>query len=248
MNADKREMPGQRNMNCLSFWFPVLRDAGVAVPQTEIFALSPKDGWDMMRVLDGGTSASFALAVAFIERCAAKLELPMFLRTGQGSGKHEWDRCCNVTGEFSVDRHVAALVEWSHSVDMMGLPHNVWVCREMLPTNPLFRCTRYGNMPVVREWRFFIRAGLIECWHPYWPVIALEQGAPDDAGWRAQIAHLSAPPPNEAHALAARAARLFDGYWSLDLFEASDSYYVTDMALGEQSYHDMPCERMNAAT
>ena len=236
---------GKRKQNCLSFWFPILRDGGVAVPRTEIFTLSPKDGWDMVRVLDGETSAPFDRVAAFVERCTAKLGLPMFLRTGEGSGKHDWDRCCNVTGELPVTRHIAALVEWSHLVDMMGLPHNVWVCREMLATDPLFRCTRYGNMPVVREWRFFIRAGLIDCWHPYWPTVAIEQGRPDDEDWRSEIEYLACPPPAAADALAARAACLFDGYWSLDLFEASDGYYVTDMALGEQSYHHTPCDRLS---
>jgi len=232
--------------NCLSYWFPILQAAGAPVPETRILKLSDDDGWALVEVLDGKTPEPLARVVTFIEESAAELGLPMFLRTGQGSGKHEWDCCCNVTGKLSFAQHVASLIEWSHCVDFIGLPHNVWVCRKMLAVEPLFRCTRYGGMPVVREWRYFVRDGSVLCVHPYWPADALVHGKPDRAMVPQDVRWLHADPPDRADTLAGIVADAFkaDGYWSVDVLEAvGETYYVTDMADGEASFHWPACPR-----
>ena len=39
------------DQNCLSFWFPQLRDAGLPVPKTII--VKYPDGWKLANLLDG---------------------------------------------------------------------------------------------------------------------------------------------------------------------------------------------------
>jgi len=64
----------------------------------------------------------------------------------------------------------------------------------MLPTQPLFRCRLYGNMPVVREWRYFVDGGKLLYGIPYWPEEALEQGGPDADDWREHLKLLQTEP------------------------------------------------------
>jgi hypothetical protein len=54
-----------------------------------------------------------------------------------------------------------------------------WVVREFLPTMPVGVCPRYGNMPVCREFRYFIEDGRYCCSHPYWPMESLIDGGFD---------------------------------------------------------------------
>jgi hypothetical protein len=227
--------------NCLSYWFPKLEATGVPVPQTTMLELGEQESSDLARVLDGKKSVWLDEVVKFIKECAGELGLPLFLRTGRGSAKHEWRNTCYLCDAAQAAYNVLALVEWSHTVDMLGLPHNVWVCRKMLDVNPLFRCEAYGGMPVVREWRFFFRDGTFVCCHPYWPTEALARGRPDVPSWRSALRTLHADPPPCADNCAWEAAVVFDGYWSIDVLEARFGYYVTDMAVGEQSWHWPGC-------
>jgi hypothetical protein len=49
---------------------------------------------------------------------------------------------------------------------------------------PLGVCKRYGDMPICREFRYFIEAGRFCCSHPYWPKDALDDGgAMNDGGF-----------------------------------------------------------------
>jgi hypothetical protein len=179
---------------------------------------------------------------------ACKLGLPFFLRTGHGSGKHDWRDTCCVRDIADARQHVLALVNWSQEVDMIGLPIAVWAARRMLDVVPFFVCAGYRDMPVVREWRFFIRDGVIECVHPYWPVGALRRGRPNIELWQERLPDLYAPTPDAARQIVEQAAPHFDGYWSMDVLEATDGYYVTDMAEGSRSWHWPDCEHERGDT
>ena len=119
-------------------------------------------------------------------------------------------------------------------VDMMGLPHDVWVVREMLNVEPLFRCDRYAWMPVVRERRYFVDGPTVLYSIPYWPEDALEQGGPDTEDWRDHMGLLNAPV--EGDALASKCGQAVGGKWSVDILEAVDGLYIIDMATAERSY------------
>lgn len=180
MTADE-----EADRNCISYWLPRLESAGLPVPRTAIVHAP-----DLTYLLDADVRLTPEQQDAegdFFDALeeAASLVAPepgaaFFLRTGHGAGKHSWDRTCRVRCLDAIPEHVAALVEWSETACFMGaLPYRVWAVREMLPTTPLMHCPRYGNMPVTREWRCFVRGAEVCCVHPYWPRRALEEGFPE---------------------------------------------------------------------
>ncbi len=253
------------NRNCLAYWFPKLQAAGVPVPRTEIV----RTDCDLAQLLDGkdpeGWSAFLAQMYAAIARIGGT---PCFLRTGQGSGKHQWENTCHVTEPDLLPRHVAALVEWSHLVDFMGLAHDVWAIREMLPVEPIAALPRYGNMPLVTEVRSFVKGGAILCSHPYWPEGAVADGfhcthgmsvvgfgedmeercsrcAADAGVLYERTKKLTVNDMLEVAGLVGQVAHAFadDGAWSVDVLKTTRGWFVTDMADAAMSYHEPGCER-----
>lgn len=227
--------------NDLAYWFPLIKDAGLPVPRTVIV---PTDA-DLTGLLDGATPDGFADLVASLTAAGDNLGWPCFLRTGHGSGKHDWAHTCYVSARRAVAPHVAALVEWSHMVDLMGLPTSTWVIRELLDTQPLFTCAGYGGFPVTREFRLFVRDRDVVHIQPYWPPDAVGQGRPDRRDWQALLewaSELDHDERLELNGLALRASEaLGGGYWSVDLLQDRDgAWWLTDMADGDQSFQWSP--------
>lgn len=235
--------------NCLSYWFPILEAAGVKVPRTEIVRTNlhlssilyagddsyPGDDLDPVR---------FESFIIELRAAADRIGYPAFLRTGQGSGKHNWRRCCYLSERMKIEDHVMALIEWSDMVDMIGLLTDVWCVRQMLPIKPIGVCDRYGGMPVTREFRFFVRDGKVVCSHPYWPRDALEKGGFKlgvvTGNWYEKLCRV----PAGIDEIAEKVALAFvgDGAWSVDILEVGDdSWFVTDMAEAEASFHMPGC-------
>jgi len=227
--------------NCLSYWFPLIRDAGLPVPRTEIVTTD----LNLFGVLGGKPPAGWGDFLARLTAAVERIGLPAFLRTGQGSGKHDWDRCCNLRKIEYLAQHLHNLIDWSYTGDMFGLPTNVWAVREFLPVKALALLPGYGNMPAVREWRLFVRDGKMQCQHPYWPADALAEGMEDPAGAEAlfKILARSTPELDAEYTRLAEAAgqAVGGGYWSVDVLQARDGLYVTDMAVGEHSFHWPGC-------
>lgn len=245
----------ERDRNCLSYWFPKLVAAGVPVPRTEIVKTEVR----LEQVLDGKVPEGYLQFVNELEQACLQIGAcgPWFLRTGQGSGKHDWKRTCFVADLTKLRAHVAALVEWSHLVDFLGLRHDVWCVREMLPTKPIDILPRYGDMPLVREMRCFVKGGEIVCVHPYWPQGSIEQGLDRKELQRAQRSLdlftqslIPIEQTNEIYTLARQVAEAFkdDGAWSVDILETKNGWYVTDMAEARRSFHWEGCERAKEFT
>jgi hypothetical protein len=235
--------------NCLSYWFPRLVAAGVPVPRTEILNW-PGDMWELAKLCDGQTPDGLEPFLDELRAAALRISPvgPWFLRTGQGSGKHEWSRCCHLTDLARIGDHVGNLVYWSHLVDFLGLRHDVWVIREMLPTRPVAVLPRYEGFPLVPEVRAFIRGGRVVCHHDYWPAGAVQQGLPHGtdtiaAGEVAAAASVRGLALDDALRLASVAARAFeaDGAWSVDLLPTDRGWHVTDMAEASRSFHMPGC-------
>jgi hypothetical protein len=249
----------REDRNCLSWWFPRLQGAGLPVPETQIIWTECQ----LIHLCDGETPIGFAEFVKSLSDAAEELGgAPIFLRTGQGSGKHHWKDTCYVPHLNVLPCHVTALVEWSHLVDIMGLPHHVWAVRKLLPTSPIMVATEYGNMPVCREFRCFVRDDKLACVHAYWPRKSLEHGFPihrcanpmeDDLDdimrdlpldFDAKYDQLCAINEKDymvVTALAIRAGKALGGAWSVDLLETKDVWYVTDCAIASRSFHLEGC-------
>ena len=223
--------------NCMSFWLPPLVKAGLPVPETRL----TRTEVPLMELLDGELPAGWEKLIDVLRRDGDALGWPCFMRTGHGSGKHQWEQTCFVPSRDAVPLHVGRLVEWSSLAGIMGLPTGVWAMRRMLPVTPLFTCAGYGNMPVVREFRFFVRDGTVEHVQPYWPPGAVEEGRPDYWEWPELLAwasDLSAPVAEELSKLAVQAVvAVGGGFWSVDLLQdCDDGWWITDMALGDDSF------------
>lgn len=233
--------------NCLSFWFPVIYDAGLPVPQTIVVEAAE----DLTGLLDGEQPEGWATFGSQLHKAADRIGYPLFLRSGHTSGKHGWERTCYVEKADDLLAHVAAIVEYSHMVDLMGLPTHVWAVRKLIETEPLFTAFD-GSMPITREFRVFARDGLVEHVQPYWPIDAIE--SPRAAGpVRVSIADallpvamgnsyvLEASDLNAVMTLAREASKAVGGYWSVDLLQDTDGkWWLTDMAEGDRSFRWEP--------
>lgn len=236
---------GRFGASCLSRWFPIVKAAGLPVPKTVMVKAPDLSSWlDLKR--DGDPATGFESFFAQLAGAAKAVGgYPIFLRTGQGSGKHEWSRTCFVPDEQSLPGHAYAIFDWSHMVDMLGLPTDVWAVREMLKTEPAFYAFD-GNMPVTRERRCFVRDGKVICRHPYWPAEAIARDRPPDRkNWRECLMELNSDRPGDDETLttlAARVAAIMPGFWSVDFLHTKDRGWVLiDMAEGGVSFHWPEC-------
>lgn len=220
--------------NSLAFWFPKVEKCGLPVPRTRIVTTEA----DLSRLLDGKTPDGYDDFMGRLGAAVEEVGAPCFLRTGHGSGKHEWVDTCYVGQKAKLGYHVWALVEWSHLVDIMGLPTDVWAVRELIETKPLFHAFR-GHMPITREFRAFADDDEVETILPYWPPGAIER--PDAEDWHVRLHEASTISLDEYVLLSSFALEAVKavggGYWSVDFLQDCDGlWWLTDMADGERSY------------
>lgn len=234
-----------RNANCcLSFWFPMLKATGVPVPKTEIISLNQglwfNDGSEEME--DPGEAEARRKNIddlcSMIGFAAEGLGgYPVFLRTGQTSGKHSWVNTCFLSDPLKIRDHVYEIWEYSECADIIGLDTSVWAVREMLKTSAPF--TAFNGFPVTKERRYFFKDGAVCGFHPYWPPVAVEEhvGFKD---WRAELDKLnfqSSEEMKELHDLTTKVAKAFPGAWSLDWLWTTDRGWVAiDMAEAHRSF------------
>jgi hypothetical protein len=246
MEQDIREYhaenaPGAVNKTRLSYWFPLIKAAGIPVPRTEIVpyahSLAPlfdgeqPKGWNDLR-------RSIIHAAERVSRTG-----PWFLRTDFGAAKHSWKKTCFVTDLSSIGRHIAAIAE-EHEMQFPFVPPcDNWVVREMLPTKPIFTAF-WGDMPITREFRFFVRDDEVEHTQFYWPADALKDSHPSAKDWRKRLRKINEFSGTREQAqlydLARRVSRAVPGFWSVDLLDTERGWFVTDMAEGEKSYRWEP--------
>lgn len=239
--------------NCISWWLPRLEAAALPVPRTRIVRtdlnLMP---WIGGEPVDGADAFLKELHEA-VQEMAVLGGGPAFLRSGHFSGKHAWRRTCYIAdgGEVTPEAlqcHVAEMMEVGECMSIIGFPWGVWAAREYLhpaPGDVAFEASEFYDMPVRRELRVFVRDGRVECYHPYWPENAFRRATPEqleavrrireDADGQRSAALATARRAGEA--LAAGATRPDDAWWSVDMLHTSRGWYVTDCALGSQSWH-----------
>lgn len=224
----------------LSWWFPKIEAAGLPVPRTTLLTIPDDAAKSIWEVFDGKPAGGAGRPFFDAIRAAAEsFGYPCFLRTDYTSGKHSWEDTCLLASTADIPRHVYAIAEFSECADMIGLPWSVWAVRELLPTRPLGVCRDYGNMPICREFRFFVDDGAVRCWHPYWPLDSLEAGgAPSTLDYES-LCRVD----DESHlvAIAEAACRAVGGSWSVDILDTARGWFVTDMAEANRSFHWPDC-------
>lgn len=235
------------NRNDLAYWFPKLEATGVPVPRTTIVKVEGPRLWASELGAGEKDSVSLAPLLAKLTEAANAFGYPVFLRTGIGSGKHNWEDTCFVPNAESIRSHVASLIEWSECVSMIGLPYDTWAVREFLPLVTTFKAF-HGKMPINKERRYFVEAGKVLCAHPYWPSFALEGHVPDEVtDWAFRLEELNASTRDEMNHLTEMSqvvSRAFDGAWSLDWAATNDPkrpWVAIDMAVASESFHWPGC-------
>jgi hypothetical protein len=223
----------------LSYWFPRIEAAGLPVPRTILLNMPEAAQESIWAAFDGNEAGNPKAFFDEIANAAAEVGYPAFLRTDHTSGKHDWNRTCFLPNEESIPNCVFSIAEFSEINGMFGeLPWTRWAVRELLPTIPIGHCQRYGDMPICREFRVFVTDDNIRCWHPYWPLHALEQGGAVYDGefdYEAFCNPGAEQPRLEDIAIAAGEA--VGGSWSVDILETAKGWFLTDMAEAHKSYH-----------
>lgn len=106
----------------------------------------------------------------------------------------------------------------------------------MLKTVPLFHA--FADMPITREFRFFVQDGTIESVQSYWPPHSIIW--PSCSDWREKLNAASVLTATEMDSLVFRtrlANAAVPGYWSVDWLQTADgSFWLTDMAEGGCSF------------
>lgn len=232
------------NKSRLSWWLKFI-PSDVPTPLTHVIGY-PKN--DLINLLDGKTPSEFDDLCKAIVYAGKNLGWPLFLRTDYLSGKHNWKDTCFVSSPDDVPNHVARLVEESALADMWGFPTDVWIARELIPTFPAFTAF-WGNMPIVKERRYFVQDDKVVCHHPYWPPEAFRNHPVSIEGWREILDEMNYQHGQEVHTLSELSSRVgaaIGGSWSIDWLwsEQRNQWYLTDMAEAAHSYHWPGCERI----
>ena len=231
----------------MSYWFPLIEAAGLPVPKTKFIEMTDTCRRMIWDAFDGKRSGDVATEPFFAKIAGAANEMgyPCFLRTDQTSAKHSWKRSCYLESSSDITSHVFEITEFSECAGFMGIPWDTWTVREFLPTIPYGICPRYGDFPVCKEFRLFVNEGDVQCFHPYWPLSALQDGGwevdADEATAYADLCSVDYDTLIHLKNLASRAGVACGGSWSVDLLETERGWVLTDMAEAHKSFHWEDC-------
>ena len=218
------------------YWYPRLERLDIPMPKTWVVEIK---GWEYYGYLDGKKPFP---KIKEVEGLIKTLPFPLFMRSDYHSAKHSWRDTCYLAVPERFGQQLYNLVEMHALEDIMGMPFNAVVFREFLPLRYSFKA--FKGMPVAREFRFFCDKGKVLCYHPYWPPASIRN--PDVMDWAARLEVLSAITEDEVKLLSAHIDQLKDAlpeHWSVDFAQHQNgSWYLTDMALAERSYHWPGCE------
>ncbi len=260
-------MAGELSMRTsMLTWWPPTKDLGIPVPDTEIIEVEPVEAEGLLYgcathepdagCWDDAPGAKKADCVPLlnpyreaIEQAGERLGYPLFVRTDLTSGKHSWRDTCFVPDPLTVMRHVWAVVESHALISFPPRPGQDMrvqgiVLREFLTLDAPFKT--FNGMPVARERRYFVDAGEVACYHPYWQdptniASGFPYGEEEPDRWREQLAALNVEPAAEVELLSAYArkvAQALPGAWSVDFALSEDGkWYLIDMAVAEDSWH-----------
>jgi hypothetical protein len=231
--------------NSMLIWWPAIKNLGIPVPRTEIF---PIDRDEVLQSLENETSHINREDWLAIQNGADRMGYPLFLRTDLSSGKHDWKHTCFVPEPTSsLYEHVLTLCEQHELWTLIGLDYQAIVLREFLELETAFTAFS-GDMPINKEFRFFVRDGAAICHHFYWPEEAFNQHPArmaHEPNWKEKLRSLSELTDWEYLLLedyAKRVGTALPGFWSVDFAKGTNgTWYLIDMALGKNSYHWPGC-------
>lgn len=226
--------------NDIAYWFPKLLLSEQPVPKT-IIIQTDVDLWDM---LDGKVPHRMDEFLGELKHAISiigPVGLPVFLRTGHTSGKHNAKQTCFLEKTERLAAHIFALVEES-GMAMPSLPMGTWAVRERLKFGNPAAFTAFNGLPIRKERRYFFRDGKVEHHIPYWPEEVFQinyYGMQLPEYWESLLRRVNQEMDNEIKELTTRTlsvAEHFEGWWSVDWLFTMYGWVAIDMARGEDSW------------
>lgn len=224
-------------------WFPILRNMEIAQPRTEWVRLARTASWKWLDAetpdeLDPELKSAWMLC----QLTGIRIGYPLFLRSDLVSGKHAWKDTCFVEKPEDLFSHIFAVIEENETAGPLGVPFQAMVFREFIELEWRFKAF-WGEMPVARERRYFVKDGEILCHHPYWPPDSIIK--PSVENWQDLLQELNHESDLEVIKLSAYArqiSQVLPGYWTLDFAKAKNGkWYFIDAAVGYISFHWEGC-------
>jgi hypothetical protein len=220
------------------YWYPLIKKLPIPQPRTICIKVNPNIAF---KVLEEG--AMYPQIEKFRDAIIT-LGLPVFIRTDQLSGKHDWKNTCflNKPGRKELERHIRNLVEATLSCDVMGRPVNAFFFRKYIHMDSKYTAF-WGEMPVNPERRYFIEDGKVLCHHPYWIDEAIIK--PSKKNWQKLSKEMNQESNEEITLLtqyAEQVSQAVKGFWSVDFCKSlGGRWFLIDMAEGENSWHPKDC-------
>lgn len=233
----------RRDQNSMFYWYQKVKDLDIPQPRTESYRFT-KDEFKAIRDEEG-------IMPSIYENCfsvAKKIGYPLFMRTDNSSVKHSWKKTCYVPSEDVLKSHIMELLTESAMQGWMSYVDRGLFFRELLELEVGHKygvpfTAFFGEFPVNKERRYFIKDGAIQCFHPYWYPPAIHDASYPD--YQDTLDYLNKETNEEKKLLseyALKVADVMDGYWSVDFAKALDGkWYLIDMARGEDSFHWLEC-------
>jgi len=219
------------------YWWPRIKDLPVPQPKTIIVPVAVRalsKCWDQ----DIEPLKPFIPA---LEAAGCEIGYPLFLRTDILSAKHEWEDSCYLQREEDLLHHIWTLVDTNFSI--FGPGPSALVFRQYIPLASRFTAFS-GNLPIAPERRYFVRDGIVQCHHAYWPADSIWGASVPD--WQELLALMNKEIRAEIPRLTSYAelvGTVLEGYWSVDFALAEDrQWLLIDCAEGEKSHHWKECE------
>ena len=218
--------------NSLIYWYDKIKNLEIPQPKTIILKLSAKVRREFYEGFPVGLLEQ-------IKPITKELDYPLFVRSDLYSGKHGWERTCFIENEDHLESNIYNLIE----DNLCGLPYTALVFRKYIFLEAGFKAF-WGNMPVAKERRYFLRDGKVQCHHPYWPIDSIRN--PSMENWKKILKKQNKEIKSEIKFLSnyvIMVGEVLDGYWSIDFaFGRDKKWYLIDMALGDDSYHWIDCK------
>jgi len=234
LSADKR--------NSMAFWWPKIKDLDIPQPKTVMVEVDPKIYFKIMCDENTIPDTDF---IKFEEAIQSLGGYPIFCRGSQMSGKHHWKEACYIESKMQLHHNIFQILEAHFLTDKIP---DAMFFRQYIPMESYFTAW-WGELPVNKEVRCFIKDGVLACQHPYWPISALEQIEKHfikDKDWRQKYQKLLDITKTDRQIIASHLIKLIsvfgNEWWSCDFSKGFDgTWYLIDMAIGSASYHWPGC-------
>ena len=179
----------------MDVWYP--KTKSLNIPQLITEKVITDDYWNFVNMIDNGIPDN---TMNLLTKAADRIKYPLFMRTDQTSGKHDFSRTCYIKSKKDFETHLPALIEDNVMKDLFF--QSIYL-REFITLDWKFKA--FYEMPVAPERRYFISTNGVVCHHPYWIEDALRFGPGteqyESTNWRSILSDLNHESPHEIELL-----------------------------------------------